>query len=50
MGIRQKFYVLAGVIGALLAVVSVIGFYMADTNLEKAVEQELTATMGDAAS
>ena len=38
MGIRQKFYVLAGVIGALLAVVSVIGFYMADTNLEKAVE------------
>ncbi len=50
MGIRQKFYVLAGIIGALLAVVSIIGFYTADTNLERAVEQELTATMGDAAS
>lgn len=50
MGIRQKFYVLAGIIGALLAVVSIIGFYTADTNLEQAVEQELTATMGDAAS
>lgn len=50
MGIRQKFYVLAGIIGVLMAVVSVIGFYTADTNLEQAVEQELTATMGDAAS
>lgn len=50
MGIRQKFYVLAGIVGALLAVISIIGFYTADKNLEKAVEQELTATMGDAAS
>ena len=50
MGIKQKFTVLAGIIGVLLAVVSIIGFYTADSNLEKAVEQELTATMGDAAS
>ncbi len=50
MGIRQKFYVLAGIIGALMAVISIIGFYTADSNLERAVEQELTATMGDAAS
>ncbi len=50
MGIRQKFYVLAGIVGALLAVISIIGFYTADKNLEEAVEQELTATMGDAAS
>ncbi len=50
MGIRQKFSVLAGIIGVLLAVVSIVGYYTADTNLEKAVEQELTATMGDAAS
>ena len=50
MGIKQKFTVLAGIIGMLLAVVSIIGFYTADSNLEKAVEQELTATMGDAAS
>lgn len=50
MGIRQKFYMLAGIIGALMAIISVIGFYTADSNLESAVEQELTATMGDAAS
>lgn len=50
MGIRQKFSVLAGIVGVLMIVVSVIGFYTADTNLERAVEQELTATMGDAAS
>lgn len=48
MGIRQKFYVLAGVIGVLLAVISVIGFYTADKNLEQAVEQELSATVGQA--
>ncbi len=50
MGIRQKFSVLAGIVGLLMAVVSIIGFYTADKNLEQAVEQELTATMGDAAS
>lgn len=50
MGIRQKFSILAGIVGVLMIVVSVIGFYTADTNLERAVEQELTATMGDAAS
>ena len=50
MGIKQKFSVLAGIIGVLLAVVSIVGFYTADKNLEKAVEQELTATMGDASS
>ena len=48
MGIRQKFYVLAGVVGVLLAVISVIGFYTADKNLEQAVEQELSATVGQA--
>ena len=50
MGIRQKFYVLAGIVGALLAAISIIGFYTADKNLEQAVEQELTATMNDASS
>lgn len=38
MGIRQKFYVLAGIVGALLAAISIIGFYTADKNLEQAVE------------
>lgn len=50
MGIKQKFSVLAGIIGILMTVVSVIGFFTADKNLEQAVEQELTATMSDAAS
>ena len=50
MGIKQKFSVLAGIIGILMTVVSVIGFFTADKNLEQAVEQELTATMCDAAS
>ena len=50
MGIRQKFYVLAGIVGALLAVISIIGFYTADKNLEKAVEAEFTASMNAAES
>lgn len=45
MGIRQKFYVLAGIVGALLAVISIIGFYTADKNLEEAVQAEFSASM-----
>jgi len=45
MKIRQKFILLAGVIGALMAIVSIIGYYTANKNLNESVEQELTATM-----
>ncbi len=45
MGIRQKFYILAGIVGVLMAVISIIGFYTADKNLESAVEAELDASM-----
>ena len=45
MGIRQKFYVLSGIVGALLAVISIIGFYTADKNLEQAVQAEFSASM-----
>ena len=48
MGIRQKFYILSGIVGALLAVISIIGFYTADKNLESAVNAEFTASMSAA--
>jgi hypothetical protein len=37
MGIRQKFYVFAGIVGALMAVISIIGYYTANKNLHSAV-------------
>jgi methyl-accepting chemotaxis protein len=45
MGIRQKFYVLAGIVGALMAVISIIGYYTANKNLHSAVEAEFSASM-----
>ena len=50
MKIRQKFILLAGVIGALMAIVSIIGYYTANKNLNASVEQELTATMNGEAN
>lgn len=47
--IREKFFVLAGVVGLILAVVSAIGYYFASTNLEQAVSGEITASMNDTA-
>ena len=45
MKIRQKFFLLAGVTGLIMAIVSCIGYYTAYSNLEKSVEGELTATI-----
>ena len=45
MGIRQKFFVLAGLVGLLLAIVSIVGYYTANSNLEESVEHELTVTV-----
>ncbi len=45
MGIRQKFFVLSGIIGVIMAVVSCIGYYTAYTNLEESVRQEILATV-----
>ena len=47
MGIRQKFFVLAGMVGLLLAIVSVVGYYTANSNLQASVEHELTVTIGE---
>ena len=41
MGIRQKFFMLAGIIGVIMAVVSCIGYYTAYSNLEDSVEKEI---------
>ena len=43
MGLKQKFIALAGVMGALMAIVSIIGYYMASTDLRKSVESEMKA-------
>ena len=45
MGIRQKFFALAGAVGLLLAVVSVVGFITAKNNLEESISQEIRATI-----
>lgn len=47
MGIRQKFFVLAGLVGLLMAIVSLVGYYTANSNLETSVEKELVVTMGE---
>ena len=45
MKLRQKFMLLAGMIGVLVLAVSAIGFYEAYTNLKNGVEKELSLTM-----
>ena len=45
MGIRQKFFLFAGLIGIIVAIVSCIGYYTAYTNLEASVEQEIFAAV-----
>ena len=45
MGIKQKFFLLAGVIGVIMAIVSGIGYYTAYTNLEESVEKEIAAAV-----
>lgn len=44
MKIRQKFFVLSGIVGVIIAVMSCVGYYTAYTNLERSVEGELSAT------
>lgn len=41
MGVRKKFIVLAGIVGALMAMVSVIGYYLASSDLQQSVDNEL---------
>lgn len=45
MGIKQKFFLLAGVTGVIMTIISVIGYYTAYNNLEDSVEKEILATI-----
>ena len=47
MGIKKKFQILAMGVGILLAVVSMIGFIISDSNLQSSVEAELTAVVSN---
>ncbi len=50
MGLKQKFLALAGVVGLLMAIMSVVGYYVASTDLQESVETELNATVSKEAS
>lgn len=45
MDLRRKFFLLSGLVGVFMAVISVIGFYTAYTNLESSVEKEFEAVV-----
>lgn len=45
MNLKQKFFVLAGLAGILMAIISIIGYYTAYSNLESSVEGEIRATV-----
>ncbi|MCR5757817.1 MAG: methyl-accepting chemotaxis protein [Selenomonas sp.] len=45
MGIKQKFIVLAGIVGIILTIVSVTGYITAYNNLSDAVNQEIVANV-----
>ena len=41
MGVKQKFLVLSGIMGVLMAVVSLVGYFMASSDLQQSVDNEL---------
>ena len=45
MKIKQKFILLAGVIGAVMIIVSAIGYHTAATSVEEAARKELLANI-----
>ena len=45
MGIKQKFIVLAGIVGIILTIVSVTGYFTAYNNLSEAVNEEIAANI-----
>lgn len=45
MGIKQKFLALSGLVGVILAVVSIIGYYGASQAVREGVEREITASV-----
>ena len=47
MGLKQKFMALSGLMGLLLAVVSIVGYMMASSALEESVDSELRTTIAN---
>jgi len=45
MGLKQKFLALTGVMGVLLAMVSIIGYFMASRDLQESVDSDLRANV-----
>ena len=45
MTLKQKFLILTGLIGVLLAIVSIVGYFNARDNLSNSVDNELTAVV-----
>ena len=46
MSIKQKFFMLSGIAGAIMAIVSIVGYFTAATALESTVEEEIIAEIG----
>ena len=45
MGVRQKFFALAGVAGLIMAVVSIVGYFTASDAVERTTEKEIVAVI-----
>ena len=45
MSLKQKFMVLSGIMGLLMAVVAIVGYIMASRELNQSVDSELRATI-----
>lgn len=45
MGIKQKFLLLTGLVGLMLALVSGMGYFMAQSALNESIEGEITANV-----
>ena len=45
MGLKQKFVLLSGIMGVLMAVVAIVGYWMASRELQQSVDSELRATV-----
>ena len=50
MGLKQKFMALSGLMGLLLAIVSIVGYYMASSALRESVDSELRTTISSEAN
>ena len=50
MGLKQKFMALSGLMGLLLAIVSIVGYFMASSALRESVDSELRTTISNVAN